>query len=116
MTTLNLTTITRSEALALILRGLQGKRADIEANQRDLRAQLNPEPQESDSWPELARKELAQMSKRPLRLAIDAELDELDTLARKYPPPKPRRKFSAAARKRMAAAQRARWKKAKAVK
>ncbi len=99
MTLPNLTTITRSEALALILRGLQAKRADIETNLRDARAQLDGGALD-----------------RPLRLATDAELNEFDQLARKYPPAKPRRKISAAGRRRMAAAQRARWKKARAAK
>lgn len=78
--TLTFNTITRDEALAAILSGLQTKRARIEATLRDLCSQLK-----NNSY---------------------------DALEGAIPPPKPRT-FSAAARKRMAVAQRARWAKKK---
>ncbi len=91
---LTLTTINRDEALDLLLRGALARRAEIDATLRDLRAQLNgdnpPIPARELTWPEIAR-------------------EELKTIAQRLPK---RRKFSAAARKRMSAAQRARWAKA----
>ncbi len=80
-------TIPRDEALQLLLRGLQAKRAEIDAVQRDLRQQLNPpKPEAFGEY-------------------LTAKTDQLIKLME----PKPRRKISAAGRRRMAAAQRARW-------
>ncbi len=72
-------TIPRDEALSLILRGLQAKRAEIDAVQRDLRSQLNPTVTVTGN--------------------MNAEAVGIFK----------RRKVSAAGRRRMAAAQRARW-------
>lgn len=92
--TLTLTTITREEALDLLLRGTQTKRAEIEAHIRDLRSQLGilSTRQYSPHW-------------KPAVVTggMNAEAVTL---------PK-RRKMSAATRKRMAEAQRARWAKRK---
>lgn len=85
--TLTLTTITREEALDLLLRGTQTKRAEIEESIRDLRSQLN-----GDALNPLALGE---------RMAAGI------TFTRKHA------KRSAAVRKRMAEAQRARWAKVK---
>lgn len=87
MTLPNFTTLTRDEALAFILSGMQTKRAEIDATLRDLRSQLHtPKP---EAWTTAALKDAI------LSPAADN--------------PKPPRRFSAAARKRMMVAQRARW-------
>lgn len=90
--TLTLTTITRNEALDLMRRGAQAKRAEIEESIRDLRSQLNRNGTDSRGWTP---------GMRDLKDAV------LGTMPK-------RRKFSPAARKRMAEAQRARWAKRKA--
>lgn len=92
MTLPNFTTLTRDEALAFILSGMQTKRAEIDATLRDLRSQLDADAVRLDgSWD----------------TAQDA-LERQSVLS-----PKPPRRFSAATRKRMAEAQRARWAKRK---
>lgn len=91
--TLIFTTITRDEALDLMRRGAQAKRAEIEESIRDLRSQLHTPKPESE-WTPAALKDAILSPAAPKR--------------------KPRRKMSAATRKRMAEAQRARWAKVKA--
>ncbi len=76
---------TRDEALQLLLRGLQARRAEIDAVQRDLRAQLNPTVTVTGN--------------------MNAEAVGIFK----------RRKVSAAGRRRMADAQRARWAKVRSM-
>lgn len=94
MTLPNFTTLTREEALAFILSGMQTKRAEIDATLRDLRSQLhtpNAVPRESPS--------------------LQQFIDPMEVFApRTNEPHLPkRRKMSRAARKAISDAQKRRW-------
>lgn len=116
--TLTLTTITREEALDLLLRGTQTKRAEIEAHIRDLRSQLDfdgtPSRNDAARAEAMHRRYQPGASEGQLRNAATQPLMET-MLSRRIIPTKPRHKRSAATRKRMSEAQQARWAKRKAV-
>ena len=103
---LTFTTITKGEALDLILRGLQAKRAEIEEHLRDLRAQLN------------GHEARIAMFKQCPGCATTLRAEAIVCPACNWEQSrrigaKGKRKRSAATRARMAAAQRARWAKVK---
>lgn len=83
-------TLTPAEALAFMLAGMMAKRAEIEETLRDLRSQLR--------------------TQSPQALADSALIAKHERENGRGP----RRKMSAITRKRMAAAQKARWAKVKA--